>query len=333
LYVSWAVLNAGDAATALRFFVDLYIDGVFKQRWFNDPPLNPNFFAGIQDYSIGPLSSGTHTLRIVADSTGVISESNELDNEYTKTITVGAAASVNLFPYAPAGWSDKIVVARTAGTKIDASSLTTSDSLYVSWAVGNGGGGATQSRFFTDLYVDGVLKNSWFSDPPLNPGFYAFAENYALGPLPAGTHTLRLKADSGDSIPESNESDNEYTRTISVSAPAPVCVPNGTTLCLNANRFRVQVTWRVPSQGTSGTGNAVALTGDTGYMWFFSANNVELVIKVVDGRSFNGKFWVFFGALSDVEYTITVTDTQTGAVKTYFNPSGQLASVADTAAF
>jgi hypothetical protein len=54
---------------------------------------------------------------------------------------------------------------------------------------------------------------------------------------------------------------------------------------------------------------------------------------VVDGRAFNGRFWVFYGALSDVEYTINVTDTETGAGRAYFNPSGQLASVADTAAF
>ncbi len=47
----------------------------------------------------------------------------------------------------------------------------------------------------------------------------------------------------------------------------------------------------------------------------------------------SGKFWVFYGALSNVEYTLTVTDTQTGAVKTYKNLSGQFASVADTEAF
>jgi hypothetical protein len=56
-------------------------------------------------------------------------------------------------------------------------------------------------------------------------------------------------------------------------------------------------------------------------------------VKVVDGRAVNGKWWVFYGALSNVEYTVTVTDTQTGAVKTYFNPQGQLASFADTTAF
>jgi hypothetical protein len=53
----------------------------------------------------------------------------------------------------------------------------------------------------------------------------------------------------------------------------------------------------------------------------------------VDGRAFNNRFWFFSGALSNVEYTITVTDTVTGAVRTYFNPSGTLASIADLTSF
>ena len=73
--------------------------------------------------------------------------------------------------------------------------------------------------------------------------------------------------------------------------------------------------------------------GDTGYFWFFDSANVELVIKVLDGRGINGHYWVFYGALSNVGYTVTVTDTQTGTVRSYENPSGTLASSADTSAF
>jgi hypothetical protein len=76
----------------------------------------------------------------------------------------------------------------------------------------------------------------------------------------------------------------------------------------------------------------VAITSDTGYFWFFSSTNVELAIKVLDGRALNNKWWVFYGALSSVRYTVTVTDTVTGNVKTYNNPSGNLGSVADTSA-
>jgi len=38
------------------------------------------YYAYVQDYNVGSLSTGSHTLRIVTDATGVISESNEGDN-------------------------------------------------------------------------------------------------------------------------------------------------------------------------------------------------------------------------------------------------------------
>ena len=104
-------------------------------------------------------------------------------------------------------------------------------------------------------------------------------------------------------------------------------------LCLNHARFRVRVEWRVESQGTSGVANPVPLAEDSGSFWFFSPNNLELLVKVVDGRAFNGHYWVFYGALSDVAYEITVTDTTTGQIRTYVNAHGTVASRADTAAF
>ena len=119
---------------------------------------------------------------------------------------------------------------------------------------------------------------------------------------------------------------------IEPAGASPACTPGSTTLCLNGGRFEVQVDWRVPSQNRSGVGSAIPVTDDTGYFWFFNSANVELVIKVLDAPQ-PGKFWVFYGALSTVEYTITVTDKQTGNFKTYFNPSGTQASKADTAAF
>jgi hypothetical protein len=113
---------------------------------------------------------------------------------------------------------------------------------------------------------------------------------------------------------------------------AAPCAASPTQLCLNSSRFQVAVHWQ-DSRGRSGDGQAVSLTADTGYFWFFSASNVELVVKVLDARSVNGKYWVFFGALSSVQYDLTVTDTATGAIKTYHNPLGQFASVGDTGAF
>ncbi len=57
------------------------------------------------------------------------------------------------------------------------------------------------------------------------------------------------------------------------------------------------------------------------------------MVKVLDARPVNGNFWVFFGALSNVQYAVTVTDTVTGTYRKYVNPSGSFASVGDTSAF
>jgi hypothetical protein len=111
------------------------------------------------------------------------------------------------------------------------------------------------------------------------------------------------------------------------------CSSTETTLCLNNSRFSVAVSWQVLDQGRSGQGTAVPLSGDTGLFWFFDDSNIELVVKVLDGTGLNGSYWVFYAGLSQVEYTITVIDLETGRVKTYDNQSGSFASVADTSAF
>ena len=110
------------------------------------------------------------------------------------------------------------------------------------------------------------------------------------------------------------------------------CAEGGASLLLANCRFRVDVHW-ADSSGHNGSGQPVPLSSDTGYFWFFSDSNVELVVKALDARAVNGNFWVFFGALSNVEYTVTVTDTASGAARTYHNPASTFASLGDTAAF
>ena len=99
------------------------------------------------------------------------------------------------------------------------------------------------------------------------------------------------------------------------------CSPNATTLCLNGGRFGVAVTWTTPD-GRSGQGRAVGVTGDTGYFWFFTSGNVEMIVKVVDGRAVNSRFWVFAGGLTNVDVVLSVVDVQTGTVAAYHNPQG-----------
>ena len=51
------------------------------------------------------------------------------------------------------------------------------------------------------------------------------------------------------------------------------------------------------------------LTDDSGYLWFFDADNIELIVKVLDGCGVNNRYWVFAGGLTNVEVDIIVTDT------------------------
>jgi hypothetical protein len=110
-------------------------------------------------------------------------------------------------------------------------------------------------------------------------------------------------------------------------------VADSETLCLQGGRFRVRASWSASPAPYHGFGQTFPLTADTGAFWFFTPNNLELVVKVVDGRAANGHIWVFAGALTDVDYTIVVTDTVTSMVRTYSNPAGRIASTADTSAF
>ena len=111
------------------------------------------------------------------------------------------------------------------------------------------------------------------------------------------------------------------------------CAAGPTVLCLNGGRFRVSMTFAT-SAGQSGDAQAVSLTGDTGYFWFFSAANVESVVKVLNGCTLNQRYWVFAGGLTDVQAVLSVADTQSSVVKTYSNPQGTaFRPVQDTGAF
>jgi hypothetical protein len=114
---------------------------------------------------------------------------------------------------------------------------------------------------------------------------------------------------------------------------AAACSPGSEALCLLGGRFRVSVHWKNQhAGGIEGEGETFPGTDQTGYFWFFDPVNIELVVKVLDGRPVNGKFWVFYGALTDVEYTLTVTDTETGAQKEYKNKPGNICGKGDTSA-
>jgi hypothetical protein len=59
-----------------------------------------------------------------------------------------------------------------------------------------------------------------------------------------------------------------------------------------------------------------------------------MLIKVLNGCPVNDSYWVFFAATTNVEFVVTVVDTQSGRAKQYLNPLDHVANaVTDTSAF
>jgi ELWxxDGT repeat protein len=112
----------------------------------------------------------------------------------------------------------------------------------------------------------------------------------------------------------------------------PRCQPSSMALCLNGGRFKVEASWQAPS-GSPRQGQAMTLSANAGYFGFAQPASVAAVVKVLDGRGSNGHHWVFYGALSNAEHSLTVTDTETGLARRYSNPRGTTASVGDDHAF
>jgi hypothetical protein len=112
------------------------------------------------------------------------------------------------------------------------------------------------------------------------------------------------------------------------------CVADADTLCLSQERFRVEVEW-LDFDGDQGVGSVASCGAeDSGIFYFFNPDNWEMLVKTLDGCANNGHFWVFFAATTNVGYTLTVTDTQTGATKKYTNDLGVSSpAVTDTTAF
>lgn len=157
-----------------------------------------------------------------------------------------------------------------------------------------------------------------------------------IGLTAATAYTFRVRARNASG---NSAYSNEATAT---TAGAPgVCTPNATTVCLLGGRFRVNIAYVNPFSNPPGqTGeftaarlNPAATNPDTALFGFGNAQNVEVVVRVVDARPFAPRFDIYYGGLTDVAYTVTVTDTQRGTTKQYRNTAGQVGGGVDRATF
>jgi hypothetical protein len=108
----------------------------------------------------------------------------------------------------------------------------------------------------------------------------------------------------------------------------------GEVLCLQRGRFLVELEFET-TDGEIGVGKPVPTRSvESGLFWFFTADNWELLVKVLAACPVNGFYWVFAAPTTDIGFTLRVLDTKTLQQRTYRNPVGTLPTVInDTDAF
>jgi hypothetical protein len=148
--------------------------------------------------------------------------------------------------------------------------------------------------------------------PILPPGFTDYTATATIDPLPAGTYQVLVHQDVGSS--------SVVLDVVELTVLAgPACEATATSLCLDGH-FEVTGNW-VDFSGNEGQARTVADDlgglGDHGLLWFFSPENPEILVKVVDACAATGHYWVFVSPGSTVEYEIHVRDVWTGTERTF----------------
>lgn len=110
------------------------------------------------------------------------------------------------------------------------------------------------------------------------------------------------------------------------------CVPQTTPLVFDGG-YNVRMCYKT-SEGTIGEGKAgIWASGQSGLLWFFTRDNAEVLIKVLDGCDFNNHRWVYVAPVTDLAFNLYVVDSQ-GNTWSYHNRQGDTASTrSDNEAF
>jgi PKD repeat protein len=122
------------------------------------------------------------------------------------------------------------------------------------------------------------------------------------------------------------------------SATMDLTVTPESVLRLNAvHSFDLTLSARDPRTGNTGVGKVIGQNDVYGYFSLptlsGNAGNPEIIVKMVDATGIGQNYWVFYGAMTDLEFTLAVQENATGVVKNYVQdpavPSGQF----DTSGF
>ncbi|MCK6682751.1 MAG: hypothetical protein L6R30_10085 [Thermoanaerobaculia bacterium] len=127
-----------------------------------------------------------------------------------------------------------------------------------------------------------------------------------------------------------------YTGSITVTASgaerSPQRIPVSLSIVKQASlsraRVAVDVVWRSQYNGVTGVATPISQADSFAYFYFSDPNNPEVFVKVLDFGA-DKPYLVFYAGLTDYEYTVTFTNTETGKELSFTKPAGSFSGGAN----
>lgn len=134
-----------------------------------------------------------------------------------------------------------------------------------------------------------------------------------------------------------NSSSNESALTVpplaraSDAGPETDCEPAGPAMTLEGG-YTVSMCYET-EEGTTGDARDFGLdSSSSGLLWFFDRNNVEVLVKVLDGCAINGHRWVYAAPVTNLAFNLHV-ESPDGKRWTHRNRLGRKADAASDLSF
>ena len=287
--LNFSVKNQGDKFVSSSYVYiydgDKYLDKVYIGNLDKGASLNSSYTI----YS-GILCEGTHDLKIMADSTGVVPESNENNNYSTiKTITVTSA---------PEQKADLVISDFTTS----AATINSKQSVTLNFTVKNQGDKFVSSSYVYiydgDKYLDKVYIGNLDVGASLSKSYTIYS-----GILSEGAHNLKVVADGSSVVPESNENNNASAiKTVTVSNLADLVISSFTTSTDSINsKQSVTLNFSVKNQGDKFVSSS--------YVYIYDGDKYldKVYIGNLDvGASLSKSYTIYSGILSEGAHNLKV---------------------------
>ena len=243
-YIKFGILNQGSISIDTSFWVYVFLDDVLVSRRLVEDILSGE---SIKSDEISVLMDimtvvpGAHTLRLEIDPTDIVIESNEENNVLEKEFTwlVGPVApkpienenyvSVtplptpmelpNLKPGWRMDWDGPIVVSSKKDSHLD-DLISQNGIVFVDVTMHNNSTVPVNTPFSLGLYLDDRLLNTFSIPEGIGPNEFLWFEDWTIDlhatGVTVGKHKMHIDLDMHDSVLESNEKDNAFSRDIFV---------------------------------------------------------------------------------------------------------------------